>query len=213
MDASPSHVKGGASTNNAIPCTLIAKWGKEKIVLEKLTVRDTIATVKDRLTEKTGVLQKRQKLIGLTAVNGGSKAISDSTVLGDLKVKPTKKNASSSSPNGVPAGDDGALGVVHEFILMGTPEEDIFVDPSEKDDLPDVIDDFDLDFNVSPGAKEFLCDFFSSISFSSFSILAMFDRWAVVSGSITSLMERISKSLRSTRRYTLSILPEQTNLC
>jgi len=31
---------------------------------------------------------------------------------------------------------------------MGTPEEEIFVDPSDRDDLPDVIDDFDLDFNA-----------------------------------------------------------------
>lgn len=33
-----------------------------------------------------------------------------------------------------------------EFILMGTVEKKIFVDPREKDDLPEVIDDFDLDF-------------------------------------------------------------------
>ena len=35
-----------------------------------------------------------------------------------------------------------------QFILMGTPEENIFVDPREKDDLPDVVDDFDSDFNA-----------------------------------------------------------------
>lgn len=28
---------------------------------------------------------------------------------------------------------------------MGTPEEHIFVDPCDKDDLPDIMDDFDLD--------------------------------------------------------------------
>ena len=27
-------------------------------------------------------------------------------------------------------------------------EEKIFVDPSDRDDLPDVVDDFDLDFNA-----------------------------------------------------------------
>ena len=38
--------------------------------------------------------------------------------------------------------------VMHEgrVVQMGTPEEQIFVDPSERDDLPDVIDDFDLDY-------------------------------------------------------------------
>ena len=45
-------------------------------------------------------------------------------------------------------------------ILMGTPEEEIFVDPSEKTDLPDIIDDFDLDFNA--GSEEVgSCSFFS----------------------------------------------------
>ena len=38
--------------------------------------------------------------------------------------------------------------------MMGTREEHIFVDPNEKDDLPDVIDDFDLDFNA--GSAEWL---------------------------------------------------------
>ena len=37
---------------------------------------------------------------------------------------------------------------------MGTPEEKIFVDPSDRDDLPDVIDDFELDFNA--GSEEWL---------------------------------------------------------
>ena len=31
---------------------------------------------------------------------------------------------------------------------MGTPEERIFVDPSDRTDLPDIIDDFDLDFGA-----------------------------------------------------------------
>lgn len=37
---------------------------------------------------------------------------------------------------------------------MGTPEEKIFVDPSQKDGLPDIIDDFDLDFNA--GSEEWI---------------------------------------------------------
>ena len=50
-------------------------------------------------------------------------------------MKPSKKSDSSDE-------------IVHQFILMGTPEEKIFVDPGDRDDLPDVIDDFDLDFNA-----------------------------------------------------------------
>jgi hypothetical protein len=125
--------------NSTKSFVLVAKWGKKRIVLDDMSVHDTIANVKDRLTKETGVLQKRQKLIGLAAVNGGSKAINDETILGDLKVKPAKKFANS---------ENDSLDIVHEFILMGTAEADIFVDPSDKDDLPDVVDDFDLDFHV-----------------------------------------------------------------
>jgi ubiquitin-like domain-containing CTD phosphatase 1 len=96
------------------------------------------------LTEKTGVLQIRQKLIGLVATKGGSKAVNDDTLLVDLKVKNGKKSLDPGVPDAV----------VHEFILMGTPEHEIFIDPSNKDDLPDVIDDFDLDFNA--GSSEWL---------------------------------------------------------
>jgi hypothetical protein len=112
---------------------LIAKWGKVRITLEQLTLETTIAQVKNLLFEKTGVLPKRQKLIGLAAKNGGSK-VGDENLLGDLKVKGKKSDQ-----------DDG---IVHQFILMGTAEADIFVDPADKDDLPDVVDDFDLDFNA-----------------------------------------------------------------
>ena len=118
----------------AAPVKLVAKWGKQRIEIS-LTVEDTIGTVKQRLQDETGVLEKRQKLIGLVAVKGGAKAVTDDLVLGDLKVKKKKGD------------DDGP--VVHEFIMMGTAEKDIFVDPSEKDDLPEVVDDFELDFNVS----------------------------------------------------------------
>jgi hypothetical protein len=140
MDASVNEVNNQIATNNAVKsCVLVAKWGKKRIVLDDMTVQDTIANVKDRLTKETGVLQKRQKLIGLAAVNGGSKAVNDDTILGDLKVKASKKSGN--------FGYDNAK-IVHEFILMGSAEADIFVDPSDKDALPDVIDDFDLDFHV-----------------------------------------------------------------
>lgn len=113
--------------------TLIAKWGKERITLEGLNAETTIGNVKDLLSERTGVLQKRQKLIGLSA-KGGAK-INDDLILDDLKIKNGKSK-------------DASECIVHEFIMMGTKEEQIFVDPGEKDDLPDVIDDFDLDFNA-----------------------------------------------------------------
>ncbi|GMH97287.1 hypothetical protein TrST_g7480 [Triparma strigata] len=44
--------------------------------------------------------------------------------------------------------------VVLEFILMGTPESDIFIDPSDCPDLRDVVDDFGFDFNA--GGEEWV---------------------------------------------------------
>ncbi len=121
--------------------SLTAKWGKERIDLNMLPAETTIGQVKEMLTEKTGVLPKRQKLIGLSlkSISGGAKLM-DENVLSDLKVKSGKKNLKGD-------GDSNNC-VCHQFILMGTPEDKIFIDPNEKDDLPDVIDDFDLDFNA-----------------------------------------------------------------
>ena len=121
--------------NSASGITLVAKWGKERITLEELPHVTTIGEVKVMLSEQTNILPKRQKLIGLSA-NGGGK-VTDDVLVRDLKNKGSKKSI-----------DD----LTFQFILMGTPEEHIFVDPHEKDDLPDVIDDFDLDFNA--GSEE-----------------------------------------------------------
>jgi ubiquitin-like domain-containing CTD phosphatase 1 len=46
--------------------------------------------------------------------------------------------------------------IVHQFILMGTPEEEIFIDPCTigMDNLPDIVNDFDFDFNA--GSEEWI---------------------------------------------------------
>jgi ubiquitin-like domain-containing CTD phosphatase 1 len=118
--------------------TLIAKFGKERITLEDLSAETRIGEVKEMLQEITNILSKRQKLVGLVAQKGGAKGIHDDLLLKELKVK----GKSSSVEN------DAPMSITHQFILMGTPEEKIFVDPSLRDDLPDVVDDFDLDFNA-----------------------------------------------------------------
>ena len=118
----------------AAPVTLVAKWGKERITLDELPPMTTIAQVKMMLSEHTCILPKRQKLIGLSS---GSGKVTDDVRLKDLKPKGSKSTST---------------GIIFQFILMGTPEEHIFVDPHEKDDLPDVIDDFELDFNA--GSEE-----------------------------------------------------------
>lgn len=117
---------GDAAISTGI--TLVAKFGKLQHILENLDPSTTVAEVKEMLSERTRVLPKRQKLIGLSAASGGK--MTDETTLSNLKT--TKRKSS------------GAL----NFILMGTPEAEIPVDRSERDDLPDVIDDFDLDFNA-----------------------------------------------------------------
>jgi hypothetical protein len=122
--------------------TMIAKYGKQKFELTCLPSMSTnVGHVKEMLHEKTGILPKRQKLIGLKkdVDSSLSSVVDDDTMLSDLKVK------------GATSAESSAV-VVHQFILMGTPEDQIFVDPSEKADLPSIIDDFDLDFNA--GSEE-----------------------------------------------------------
>lgn len=119
------------------PITMIAKYGKQKIELPNLAPSTTIAALKELLREKTGILPKRQKMIGLKSIGGD--AVTDETMLVNLKAKK-------------------ASDLVHQFILMGTPEEQIFVDPSDKNDLPSVIDDFDFDFNAGSDEVSFCCN-------------------------------------------------------
>ncbi|KAL3827545.1 hypothetical protein ACHAXA_002042 [Cyclostephanos tholiformis] len=124
--------------------TMIAKYGKQKFELTCLPSMSTnVGHVKEMLHEKTGILPKRQKLIGLKkdVDSSLSSVVDDDTMLSDLKVK------------GATSAESSAV-VVHQFILMGTPEDQIFVDPSEKADLPSIIDDFDLDFNA--GSEEWI---------------------------------------------------------
>jgi len=136
-DAKISHKK-------SFVVTLIAKWGKEKIELNNLSPTITIAQVKDMLREKTNVLPKRQKLIGLVTLTKAK--ITDETELESLKPKSKAMTEI--------AADGSILSVKHNFILMGTAEKDIFVDPQDHDNLPEVVDDFDLDFNA--GSEEWL---------------------------------------------------------
>lgn len=138
--------------------TLVAKWGKERITMENLSPSTTLGQVKEIITEKTKILPKRQKLMGLTLDTskksgttsaGKGLKLTDETVLMDLKVK-KKSNNLKTNPS---FNEEDMINVIrHDFILMGTPEEQIFVDPSDVDDLPEVIDDFDLDF--SAGSNE-----------------------------------------------------------
>jgi ubiquitin-like domain-containing CTD phosphatase 1 len=123
--------------------TLVAKYGKAKLTLDDLAGDTTVGEIKDMIKDETHILPKRQKLVGLVAVKGGAKGVTDDLPLSELKVK------------GKTTTEESGMEVITlQFILMGTPEEEIFVDPHERDDLPDVVDDFDLDFNA--GSEEWL---------------------------------------------------------
>jgi hypothetical protein len=128
LDSLPERVREAHLTPPNSRLTLIAKFGKERITLASLGVETTIGRVKELLQEQTRILPKRQKLVGLVAVQGGAKGVTDDLPLSGLKIKGGGKTTNGCS-NGT---------TVHQFILMGTPEEEIFVDPSDRDDLPDV---------------------------------------------------------------------------
>ena len=130
--------------NNSYTVTLIAKWGKEKIELTDLPPTINIGQVKDMISEKTNVLPKRQKLIGLVTLTKAK--VTDEVLLSELKPKSKAMTKTA---------DDGSIvSVKYNFILMGTAERDIFVDPEDCGNLPEVVDDFDLDFNA--GSQEWL---------------------------------------------------------
>jgi ubiquitin-like domain-containing CTD phosphatase 1 len=135
--------------------TLIAKYNKEKYEFPGWPLHTTIGEIKSMIQRRTNILPKRQKLIGLIARNGGAKAVTDDLTLGELQWKKSSSNHHGTSDENCP------LTITHTFILMGTPEADIFVDPQDRlvdsdnnNLLPDVIDDFDLDFYA--GSTEWL---------------------------------------------------------
>ena len=135
-NANTAAASAAAPTTIASHATMIAKYGKQKIeILNLPATSTTLGAVKEILHEKTGILPKRQKLVGLKSNGRSSSTLTDDILLSDLKAK-----------------GGGGTSVVHQFILMGTPEEQIFVDPFDKAGLPDIIDDFDLDINA--GSEE-----------------------------------------------------------
>mmetsp|Transcript_23533 Transcript_23533/g.42264 ORF Transcript_23533/g.42264 Transcript_23533/m.42264 type:complete len:462 (+) Transcript_23533:249-1634(+) len=138
------------TTTTTTTTTMIAKYGKLKIELPHLPTSTTsIYQVKELLCARTGILPKRQKILGLKCIRKGN-AVGDDTMLSELK----SGKGGGSKGGGTDAAVAAVAVLAHQFILMGTPEEKIFVDPSEKEGLVDIIDDFDLDFNA--GSDEWI---------------------------------------------------------
>ncbi len=152
--------------------TLTAKYGKQTITIPNLPSHTTtISTVKNIIMEQTNILPKRQKFIGLTlkkdAVilnensdtngngngngNGNSnsnskrrcKMIQDEHTLDQIEIKKMNDCVRDDTTGEI-------IHAHHSFILMGTPEAEIFIDP---DDISfsaggNVVNDFDIDFNI-----------------------------------------------------------------
>mmetsp|Transcript_2142 Transcript_2142/g.6536 ORF Transcript_2142/g.6536 Transcript_2142/m.6536 type:complete len:367 (+) Transcript_2142:102-1202(+) len=79
-----------------------------------------VADLKAAIQDETAVPAKRQKLIGLVK---GQLPPDDRPLAGLV------------GPRG---------GVPEKFVLMGTPDHLLFVDPADRDDLPEVLDDMDF---------------------------------------------------------------------
>ncbi|RHY34974.1 hypothetical protein DYB32_000527 [Aphanomyces invadans] len=106
--------------------TFVGKW--KKVDVEVTLSRDaTVLELKKEIHARTRVLPHRQKLVGIN-----HKGKPDHVPLRELVLK---------TP-------------VHKFMLIGTIEDDIFVDPSSvpKETLPSVFADFGCAF--SPGSAE-----------------------------------------------------------
>jgi ubiquitin-like domain-containing CTD phosphatase 1 len=139
--------------------TLIAKYGKERITLSNLPGSTTIGEIKSMIQQTTRILPVRQKLVGLSAKCGGTKGVTDALPISELQ--PPKSSSSASGRTGnhddhnnSSSATTASASIVHQFILMGTPEEQIFIDPCHKNDLPEILDDFDFDFHA--GSEEWV---------------------------------------------------------
>eukprot|EP00743_Colponemidia_sp_Colp-15_P008983 GILK01009802.1.p1 GENE.GILK01009802.1~~GILK01009802.1.p1 ORF type:complete len:340 (-),score=49.87 GILK01009802.1:170-1189(-) len=106
----------------------VAKWGPTSVSVSFTAAEHPTSTIEDlriRLYSLTNVPPNRQKLLGLTA-------------------------------QGKPATDDTLLCAVraknNQFMLIGTAEDKTFIDPSERADLPEVLND--LDFDYSPDSLD-----------------------------------------------------------
>ncbi|PHT97039.1 Ubiquitin-like domain-containing CTD phosphatase 1 [Capsicum chinense] len=124
MASESSSAVSAVSPVTAEELTLTVKWsGKEHTV--RVCCDDTVGELKRRICEVTNVLPKRQKLLYPKV---GSKLADDSLLLSQIPLKASLK-----------------------MTMIGTIEEDIFVDQVES---PDIIDDFELELEETVDIKD-----------------------------------------------------------
>lgn len=97
---------------------LIIKWSGSEYPIEGLSPSDSVLDLKNLICKVTGVLPHRQKLLGLKLKG---KPATDDAVFRDLNVKPGAK-----------------------IMMMGTKEETIEEAVKPPEELPEVVDDFDV---------------------------------------------------------------------
>jgi len=98
---------------------IIVKWSGKEYPISGLFETQCVLDLKNEIHKHTGVLPGRQKVLGL---KHKGKPAADDAVLGEIKLKPNTK-----------------------LMMMGTREEEIekIIEPPE--DLPEVLNDFDLE--------------------------------------------------------------------
>lgn len=100
---------------------LRVKWRGSTYPVE-LSIQSTILDLKQRLFELTEVLPKRQKVLGLPFISGGPPG--DTLALRDLSLKPDQ-----------------------QLRLVGTREEDISAINAAYEEVSDVVNDLDIDYD------------------------------------------------------------------
>jgi len=112
--------------------SVIIKWNGKEYEISDLMETDKVSDLKDAIEKKTGVLPSRQKILGLK-VKG--KAADDDTTLGQLHMKPGSK-----------------------ILMMGSLEETIREVNMVPEDLPDIVNDFDIEEDevLTENRQEFL---------------------------------------------------------
>ena len=111
--------ESGGAAAEAEAVRLEFKWAKE-LVAVSVPEDAVVGTVKDRLEERTGVLRKRQKLVG---VMHKGRIAADEVRLSEVK-----------------------LG--KKLMLIGTAEKNIIVEP-DPEEMPDVFNDLDVLYDDS----------------------------------------------------------------
>ncbi|RNA36326.1 ubiquitin-like domain-containing CTD phosphatase 1 [Brachionus plicatilis] len=101
----------------------VIKWNGQDYNVPNLLISKNVADLKEEIFKLTNVLPQRQKLLGLKTKNG--QAAADSHLIDELNYKANTK-----------------------ILMMGTQESIITDINTKPENLPQVVDDFDIDNNV-----------------------------------------------------------------